>query len=64
MQLAGGTNIRELADYVGHADPAFTLGVYGHLVPDSHERSRKAVGDRFFKGRGSSHGTSTEHEAA
>lgn len=60
LQLAGGTNIRELADYLGHADPAFTLRVYGHLQPDSHERARKAVDTRFFRPRAVSDGTGTE----
>lgn len=26
--LAGGVSIKELAQYLGHADPAFTLRVY------------------------------------
>lgn len=46
-QLTGGTNIRELADYLGHLDPAFTLRVYEHLQPDSHERARKAIETKF-----------------
>lgn len=50
-QLSGGTNIRELADYLGHSDPGFTLRVYGHLQPDSHDRARKAIDDRFFRPR-------------
>lgn len=60
VQLAGGTNIRELADYLGHADPAFTLRVYGHLQPDSHERARAAVDARFFRPRSVANGTGTE----
>jgi integrase len=59
-QLAGGTNIRELADYLGHHDPAFTLRIYGHLVADSHDRARRAIDDRFFRPRAVSHGTTTE----
>lgn len=57
LQLTGGTNIRELADYLGHADPAFTLRVYGHLQPDSHERARQAVDSLFFRPRAVSDGT-------
>jgi integrase len=60
MQLTGGTNIRELADYLGHADPGFTLRVYGHLQPDSHERARQAVDTRFFRPRAVQDGTGTE----
>ncbi|MFJ1763741.1 tyrosine-type recombinase/integrase [Amycolatopsis sp. NPDC088138] len=51
LQLSGGTSINELAVYLGHHDPAFTLRVYGHLQQDSHERARKAVDQRFFKPR-------------
>ncbi|MFF0493433.1 tyrosine-type recombinase/integrase [Nocardia sp. NPDC004068] len=41
--LARGVSVKELADYLGHADPGFTLKVYAHLLDDSHERARKAV---------------------
>jgi integrase len=51
LQLSGGTNIRELAEYLGHHDPGFTLRVYGHMQPDSHERARQAVDKRLFRPR-------------
>ncbi|MFE3799366.1 tyrosine-type recombinase/integrase [Nocardia tengchongensis] len=41
--LARGVSVKELADYLGHADPGFTLKVYAHLLEDSHERARLAV---------------------
>ncbi|MFJ1760746.1 tyrosine-type recombinase/integrase [Amycolatopsis sp. NPDC088138] len=41
--LARAVSIAELADYLGHADPGFTLRTYTHLVPSSHQRARKAV---------------------
>ncbi|MEV6069243.1 tyrosine-type recombinase/integrase [Nocardia sp. NPDC052001] len=41
--LARGVSIKELADYLGHADPGFTLRTYVHLLDDSHERARLAV---------------------
>ena len=41
--LAGGVSIRELAEYPGHADPAFTLRVYAHLLPSSHDRARQVT---------------------
>ena len=28
VMLAGGVSIKELAEYLGHSDPAFTLRVY------------------------------------
>jgi integrase len=42
-QLANLVSVRELAEYLGHADAALTLNTYGHLMPDSHSRSRAAV---------------------
>ncbi len=41
--LDAGESIRALADYLGHADPAFTLRTYTHLMPSSEERTKKAV---------------------
>ncbi|MFE3983074.1 tyrosine-type recombinase/integrase [Nocardia tengchongensis] len=41
--LARGVSIKELAEYLGHADPGFTLRTYVHLLDDSHERARLAV---------------------
>ena len=57
VTLAGGVNIRELADYLGHANPGFTLRIYGHMLPDSHERARKIIDDRMFRPRAVSDGT-------
>jgi hypothetical protein len=45
--LAGGVSIRELAEYLGHADSAFTLRVYAHLLPSSHDRARAVINDQF-----------------
>ncbi|MGW1767976.1 tyrosine-type recombinase/integrase [Streptomyces sp. NPDC002073] len=47
--LDGGENIKALSTYLGHGDPGFTLRVYTHLMPSSHERTLKAVDD-LFKG--------------
>lgn len=47
--LAQGVSIKELAEYLGHSDPGFTLWTYTHLVPSSHERARLAV-DGVFGG--------------
>jgi hypothetical protein len=40
-------SVKELAEYLGHADPAFTLRVYAHLLPSSHDRARAVINDRF-----------------
>lgn len=41
--LEGGVSIRALADYLGHADPGFTLRTYAHLMPDSEDRARAVI---------------------
>ncbi len=41
--LDAGENIRAVSEYLGHADPALTLRVYAHLMPNSQERARRAV---------------------
>ena len=41
--LDGGESIKALSEYLGHADPGFTLRTYTHLMPSSAERTRKAV---------------------
>ncbi|MER6615148.1 tyrosine-type recombinase/integrase [Streptomyces xantholiticus] len=46
--LDAGENIRALSQYLGHADPGFTLRTYTHLMPSSEGRTRKAV-DRLYK---------------
>ncbi|GAA0952611.1 tyrosine-type recombinase/integrase [Nonomuraea longicatena] len=60
VMLAGGVSVRELAEYLGHADPGFTLRVYAHMMPGSHDRARKAIDDRLFRPREVAHGTGTE----
>ncbi|WP_170067887.1 tyrosine-type recombinase/integrase [Lentzea guizhouensis] len=47
MLLVQGISIRALAEYQGHADPAFMLRVYTHLMPSNYERTRSAVGKIF-----------------
>jgi integrase len=41
--LDGGESIRAVSEYLGHADPGFTLRVYTHLMPASAERTRKTI---------------------
>jgi integrase len=45
--LRDGVDIRTLAEYLGHSDPAFTLRVYCHLMPGSPDKMRQAI-DRAF----------------
>jgi integrase len=42
VMLAGGVSIKELAEYLGHSDPAFTLRVYAHMFPCSYDRARSS----------------------
>jgi integrase len=41
--LDAGESIKALSEYLGHADPGFTLRTYTHLMPTSEHRTRKAV---------------------
>jgi integrase len=41
--IEDGVTVRALADYLGHVDPGFTLRVYAHLMPQSEDRTRRAV---------------------
>ena len=45
--LADGVSIKELASYLGHADPGFTLRVYAHMLPGSHDRAITAIDRRM-----------------
>lgn len=41
--LDAGESIKALSEYLGHADPGFTLRTYTHLMPTSAERTRRCV---------------------
>ncbi len=45
--LANGVSIKEVAEYLGHHDPGYTLRLYTHLVPSSHKRARLATNKTF-----------------
>ncbi|WP_328993916.1 site-specific integrase [Kribbella sp. NBC_01245] len=65
ITLADGVNIKELAEYLGHGDPGFTLRLYTHMLPSSHERARKAVDSRLARlFTLKPHRTATEQAAA
>lgn len=38
-----GVDIRRLSEYLGHHNPACTLRVYSHLMPDAEEQTLKAI---------------------
>ena len=41
--LEAGVSIRAVSEYLGHADPGFTLRIYALLMPTSNERARQAM---------------------
>lgn len=41
--LDAGVNPKALSQYLGHADPGFTLRVYTHWLPETDDRARKAI---------------------
>lgn len=41
--LHDGVDIRALSEYLGHADPGFTLGTYVHLMPEAEDKMRAAI---------------------
>jgi hypothetical protein len=49
--LAGGVSIKELAEYPGHHDAAFTLRVCSHMMPGSHDRARQVFDALMFRPR-------------
>lgn len=62
VTLADGVSIRDLAEYLGHADPGFTLRLYVHMLPTAHERARRAVDGRLFRLRAVSDGPTTDQD--
>jgi len=44
-------SIKELAEYLGHRDASFTLRVYTHLMPGSHDRARRVIDAPMFRPR-------------
>lgn len=47
--LDADETIKALSEYLGHSDPGFTLRTYTHLLPTSHDRTRKAVDDALVR---------------
>ena len=51
VMLADGLGINELAEYLGHHDPAFTLRVYGHMQLGRDEHARSIIDARMNRPR-------------
>ncbi|MFP3883457.1 MAG: tyrosine-type recombinase/integrase [Actinomycetota bacterium] len=43
VMLDGGVSIKAVSEYLGHADPGFTLRIYSHLMPDTGEKARQVM---------------------
>ena len=45
--LAAGESVIAVAERLGHEDASLVLSTYGHLMPDSEERTRRAIDDAW-----------------
>ena len=50
--IAGGADVRTVADRLGHANPSITLGVYSHAVPARDKEVAAMLGQVFQLGAG------------
>jgi integrase len=55
--LAAGESVVAVAEKLGHENAALVLKTYGHLMPDSEDRTRRAIDDAW-----TSDGTQTESD--
>jgi integrase len=46
--LHEGETIKAVSEYLGHADPGFTLRTYTHLMEGSSERTKRAIDAAFL----------------
>ena len=60
--IDAGESVKAVAEYLGHADPGFTLRVYAHLFPASEERARRAVDVVFAGGADASEAVTATHQ--
>lgn len=58
--LEGGVSIKALSEYLGHVDPGFTLRTYTHLMPASHDKTRRVIDSRI----GRPHGLDTAYKGS
>ncbi|SDY84756.1 Site-specific recombinase XerD [Modestobacter sp. DSM 44400] len=45
--LAAGESVVAIAERLGHENASLVLSTYGHLMPDSEERTRRAIDDAW-----------------
>ena len=51
MILGEGGSLNDLAVYMGHHDPAFTLRIYGNMQQGSQDRARAIIDRWMFRPR-------------
>jgi len=57
-------SVKALSEYLGHADPGFTLRTDTHLMPSSEARTRKAIDQMLRDGLSASDGLTTAYEGS
>lgn len=57
--LAAGESVVAVAEVLGHEDATLVLQVYGHLMPGSEDRTRKAVDAAWHAVSTQDHGAGT-----
>jgi integrase len=50
--LAGGESVVAVAERLGHDNATMVIKVYGHLLPDSEDRTRRVVDQAWSRGSG------------
>lgn len=50
--LAGGVDIKPVSEYLGHQDPAITLRVYSHFMPNAKGKALRAIEAAFAEADG------------
>jgi integrase len=49
--IAAGVDVITISRRLGHGSPSITLGVYGHLFPNTDNRAAEIMEASFLKGR-------------
>ena len=49
--LSAGESVVAVAERLGHEDASLVLSTYGHLMPDSDDRTRSAIDAAWTAGR-------------
>jgi integrase len=55
--LHAGESVHAVAERLGHVDPTLVLTTYGHLMPDTEDRTRRAVDAAWAEEADRQHGT-------